>query len=390
MKVLIEFFDNTILKNLTGVISIKPDVAAFFYDKKGDDHKRALECFDACKRYVPGLRYELIGVDYSNINEVGNRLSQYLDENINDEMIIDVTGGSDIVHFAAFHIAKEKNRDILYSDIPNGRIRGFGKEDYIFSRTPVDIDTLVTGVQGRIISQTDEKYLLKNKDALEATGRVLLSNINQWSQACYYFQKKMEYNRETGSYHFRSKGQGDVPSVKIMEAFADTELIKNYSYNNARLEFNIKDNYIMDSLTTFGVWLELHTYFAALQIPELSDVRTSIKIDWYRKDANENVDNELDVTAIMGLRPVIMSCKSSEKAASAEALNELYVVSRRLGGEYSIPVLVSLADTRGGKFGLRKKGREMGITVIGEEEILSKDFPDILIKKITENKKGFF
>ena len=390
MRILIEFFDNTILKNMTGVMSVRPDIAAFFYDKRTVDHRRVTEVCEACRRYVPDLKYELVSTDLTDPEIIGNRLRQYIRENAGDDIIMDITGGSDIVHFASYHAGREEDIEILYSDIERGRLRSFGKGDYLFGSMHVDLETLVSGVQGKIISSTDENYLEKNREALRNTAYVLLSNISQWSQACYYFQKKMEYNRETGSFHFKNRGSDNVPSKKIMFAFADNELIRDLTYDNARLEFRIKDKYIMDSLTTFGVWLELYTYYAALKVKEFTDVRTSVKIDWFRKDLNENVDNELDVTAVLGLKPVIMSCKSSEKSATVEALNELYVVSRRLGGEFTAPLLVTLADTRNAKTALRKKGRDMGIAVIGSDEILSNDYPGILLKKISEIKKGIF
>ncbi|MBQ9828137.1 MAG: DUF1887 family protein [Lachnospiraceae bacterium] len=390
MRILIEFFDNTILRNMTGVMSVRPDIAAFFYDRKTGDHRRVTEVCEACKKYVPDLKYELINVDMTDVAGLENRIRQYVAENYMDEIIMDITGGNDLSHFASYHVGREEDLEIIYADIAAGKLRSFGKGDSSFGQMHVDLETLVTGVQGKVISSTSDHYLERNREALRETAKVLLSNISQWSQACYYFQKKMETNRENGSLHFRNKGVDNVPSKKIMYAFADNELIRDLTYDNARLEFTMKDSYIRDSLTTYGVWLELYTYYAAQSVKEFTDVRTSVKIDWYRKDMNENVDNEIDVTAVMGLKPVIISCKSSEKSATAEALNELYVVSRRLGGDFAEPALVTMANTTNARLGLKKKGREMGIAVIGEDEILSKDFPGILLRKISENKKGIF
>ena len=63
MKILIEFYDRSVLKNMVAALSLQPDYLTFFYDKEMFDTFEIYSTYLACKKYLPALKFELRSVD---------------------------------------------------------------------------------------------------------------------------------------------------------------------------------------------------------------------------------------------------------------------------------------------------------------------------------------
>ena len=80
---------------------------------------------------------------------------------------------------------------------------------------------------------------------------------------------------------------------------------------------------------------------------------------------------------------MIISCKQSTGPITADTLNELYVVSRRIGGKYAIPILVTCSDMKTKHLALYLKAKEMGIHLLDISDVRSGSFQECLRRIIT-------
>ena len=78
--------------------------------------------------------------------------------------------------------------------------------------------------------------------------------------------------------------------------------------------------------------------------------------------------------------PVFISCKL--KDADTPALNELLIAKKRLGGWFSKAIIVTFGNDKELKTGTYRRSRELGIEMLGKEDILSDNFQDRLIKTV--------
>ena len=109
-------------------------------------------------------------------------------------------------------------------------------------------------------------------------------------------------------------------------------------------------------------------------------------MDWNRNDTQDIIGNEIDVTAMYGCIPVVVSCKMSENATDADAVNELYAVSHRISPGHVIQVLVTWSDIKQKRQGIYMKAKEMGISVMDKEDIRHGDFPAKLERAICQKR----
>ena len=131
-----------------------------------------------------------------------------------------------------------------------------------------------------------------------------------------------------------------------------------------RVRFSFADGQIRTWLRDVGSVLELYVWKACLRSGSYQDVRVSVVVDWEGQNTRDGVSNEIDVVAVRGIKPVFISCKTSE--IRTEALNELAILRDRFGGEVARAIIVSAEPTR---TVTRNRAAELDIEVIDLDEL---------------------
>ena len=392
MKLLIEFYHKNILENMVVPMSVQPDIVMFYFDPVFFTHTAVYDTYLSCRKYNPHLKLEIGTYDSTDFWALEEKLSGYLEENKNETLMIDLTGGNELAAVAAYRCALHTPADLICGDIRNFRIYSLNSPDKRFCCQGFEIGDIVEAAGGKVMSSADSVYLEKNRENLYATACKVLENVSAWAEICAFLQKNSVSSRAKRSCHFSGslerpgKGRGQTLDTKLMHFLARTHLITNLSIKNDSIQFDYKDLDSLNLLTTYGVWLEFLTYYALKMSKKFHDVRNSLKVDWNRNDTQDIIGNEIDVTAMYGWVPVVLSCKMSENATDADAVNELYAVSHRMSRGHVIRVLVTYSNIKERRMGIYLKAREMGIIVIDESDIRHPDFPKRLERAICQNK----
>lgn len=379
MKILIEFYDRSVLKNIVAALAVNPDKIMFFYDKTEFNYVEIYSTYLACQKHIPHLSFEIGTTDYHDYDLIDKKLGAYIEENRADELCIDLTGGSELMVIAGYQAGIRAQIPVYYTDIYKNSIVDLYSKKEKYRSMPFELTDIIEAAGGKMMGYTDPEHLNSSRQQLAELAGLILKNNESWSKTSRYFQKNSAANRHNHGLHFEAppeiiKEGSSVPDKQLMYAFQKQRFISGLSYHKDRLSFDYKSRQTMDYMASYGVWLELYTYFTALSIPFLRDVKTSIKIDWNRHDDAEIIGNEVDVTAMFGCRPVVISCKQSPNPIGADVLNELYVVSRRLGGKYAVPVLVTYSKIKSEHHGIYLKAKEMGLKILDYDDIMSRDF----------------
>lgn len=390
MKILIEFYHKNILENIVAVLGTKPDRVMFYFDPMYFTKTAVYDTFLACRKYIPYLKLEAGTFDSSDFWGLEDKLGRYIEAFESDEVMIDLTGGNELAAVAAYRCFEKSALSLVCADIRHFRLFSISHPGRRFGVQSLDFTDIVEAAGGRIIASADEAYLEKNRENLYATACKILEHTSEWSEACTFLQKHSAGIRSGSSRHFSAepvtRGRKTVPDEKLMHFLARTHMIRNLSMSGGRVEFDYKDRESLNLLTTYGVWLEFFTYYALKGSDKFHDVRNSLKVDWNRNDGQDIIGNEIDVTAMFGWVPVIISCKMSENATDADALNELYAVSHRASRGHVIRVLVTYSNIKERRMGIYLKAKEMGIIVLDESDLRRPDFPKRLERAICQNR----
>lgn len=380
LKYLIVFYDRSSLKNLLPILAAAPDVVKFYYDAGTYSYEYIYSTYEACVRYLPNLKFEVGAMDEHDFQSLSEKLETFIEHTYPDEVGIDLTGGNELSVIAGYETALQCGCHVYHTDIWKNTQFHFNTMKLRPGLMPFELTDLITAFGGKLLGYTDDSFLMQHRSALTYTADYLLHHLNRWLRTCQYFQKHNSALRQNGSLHFRSKWnyvQGSSepqPDKQILNIFYSQKLIDYLNITEKHVEFRYANAQFMDYISSYGVWLELFVYFQLLEFKDVHDVHTSLKIDWNRHDHVDIIGNEIDVTCMYHARPVIISCKQSTGPISADTLNELYVVSRRIGGKYAIPILMTCSDMRSKHLALYLKAEEMGIHLMDVSDILARDF----------------
>lgn len=117
-----------------------------------------------------------------------------------------------------------------------------------------------------------------------------------------------------------------------------------------------------------GNLLELYCALAAFRTGSFQDCRVSVSLDWDSRIRRHTPDvrNEIDVMAVYGHIPVLVSCKNTK--LENEYLYEIMTMAKHYGGRHARPVIVSSVENLPN---IRLRAEEMGVLLIEDVQSLS-------------------
>ena len=167
------------------------------------------------------------------------------------------------------------------------------------------------------------------------------------------------------------KGLSLKERESVLKQLAKTGLINDLSVSGEHVRFKIKNLLIKSVLQDAGTALDIFTYSCIRRYPNIfNDCEINICVDWDGKGPSET-SNEIDIVAVSEAAPLFISCKSGK--LENNYLNELYTITKRFGGMLSKAVLMTADSSQTGQSSwIRQRAQDMGITLIGLNEICPK------------------
>lgn len=390
MNVDIEFFDAEPIENLVTCLNFKMDKVIYF----GNAHEMTIE-----KRSITAKNLKHIcGIEDVNFIEISKdnleRLVEVLENVIEDEKkkgnfcFADVTGGGDMELVAIGMLIVKQNLPIHRFDMESGKLIMLNKNDgkNIEALVPkrkieVNLDDVME-IHGGAIDYNEESIPLEVYESkefeqdVEKMWKVVKAEPKIWNGIAAVFKNLNNYetspNKITtwkSKVESVAKSTGDVKKPEIFYSYFNKlvhiGIIEGVKKEQGKFEFRYKNDAVKQCLIDEGTILELHTYYTMKNSGKYTDCRRSVHINW---DADvgmvdDGVENEIDVMAMEGYVPVIVSCKNGR--VKKNALYELETVATRFGGKYAKKILVS---SQGLTEGDAKRAREMGIEVTKERK----------------------
>ena len=384
MQTLIELFDKRPIANVLGTEMFRPERTVFLCDKEISEN-RALQ--QKLKNYFKqrGLETQIQFRETATLNAASVKraleavMKQYPD------CALDISGGSDAALFAGGLLCAEQPLPVFtysrkrntFFDIQNAPFAHNVRCDVLLSAPDCFAAAGGSVRQGRVDNAVLEQYAEK----IDNFFSVFLKYRRQWQRIVSYLQRVSPTPREgTPSLFVDTPWQvkGDrgmlTANEEALRDLAELGFLRELELlPEERVRFSFADGQIRTWLRDVGSVLELYVWKACVRSGSYQDVRVSVVVDWDGQNSRDGVSNEIDVVAVRGIKPVFISCKTSE--IHTEALNELAILRDRFGGEVARAIIVSAerASTV-----TRNRAAELDIDVIDLAEL----DPQQLIKRI--------
>ena len=335
-KILVNLFDRHNQGSLLAIDKIKPDKVIYIIDREISDLFKEIELHESS--IYKGIKFENHIIDEENIFKIKNLLK---DLSVKDT-VVNVTGGKRIYSLVLLNEALNRGFNSVYVDVLNKRIYEFGisiKSDK-FNFIDLSLDNMLKLTGTSLI--TDSTTLSEKNDIADITKKIY-RNLDLW----YKYKQKLYDNKifihdcyKTNKLFIKMNNLNFEEKKLLNSSLTYLKEIKaiQYNYINDEIEVNFLKDYVRSFIFKSGTWLEVLTNMIVKEITEIDEVKSGVIFLW--KECNNKVRNELDVLAVKDSVFICISCKDSEKY-DEDALNELEVYSKRLGGNTVKKILVA-------------------------------------------------
>ncbi len=369
VRTLVELFDERPLENVLGVEIFHPEQVIYVCPEgTPKDAKKQLKAYFTHRKIRAGIRF--LHVNTFDTRAILRLFRKILGQH--PEAVMDITGGTDAVLFAAGLACSEakipvvtysRTRNSFYSIQHAESIHGFSCD---IPFTVEDCFLMAGGSMRK--GRVDNGVLSRYMELYDPFFSVFLRYREQWDRIVGYIQR-ISPAGEDGAFSLEVCGNHTVKGERGSRLSAPEEALRDLSGihmisdlkidGEKTVSFRFRDAQIRAWLRDVGSVLELYVYKACLDTGLFHDVRTSAVVDWNGGDRANAVSNELDVMCTRGITPVFISCKTC--FVHTEALNELAILRDRFGGQVARAAIVT-AEYAGAS--ARNRAAELGIRVI--------------------------
>lgn len=377
INILVNLLDNHNESSLLAINKLNPNKVIYIISKETQELYKDIEEYHKKNFYNIEIESILINEgDIENIQLILNKLSK-------KDTIINITGGKRINSLILLKEALIRGFKAIYIDVLNKQWYNFDDKLTISKDEFKDIyieDMLnITGAD-LLMDSSD----LSEKDDIINLTKKIYDNLEIWYK---YKQKLHDTVIFMHDYENNKKVNVNINSLKSKEVdilVKCLDYIKNingieYKRNETQIEIVFLKDYLKGFIFKSGTWLEVLTNIVIREIREIDEVKSGVVFLW--REGEQRVRNELDVLAIKDSVLICISCKDSEKY-DENALNELDVYSKRLGGNDAKKILV--ATRAPCKACINDRAKAMGINLV----ILDKDINNFrnTLKQIIKGK----
>ncbi|MBR5111706.1 MAG: DUF1887 family protein [Clostridia bacterium] len=383
MKTNIELYDDRPIENVLGTEMFRPEETVFICPAEIAENKelhRSLEKYFAYRGYAVKLTF--VPASLLDAMKVEKTLKKVLETH--EDCAIDIAGGSDAALFAAGAVSGDtpvytySRRRNMFFEIKNAP---FARS--LPCTVILDAESCFLMAGGTLLPGRADNEKLKNRlGEIDALFSVYTAHRRIWNRQISYYQRislssDPELRAEGSRTAKADQGMvnADEGMLRDLEAAG---LIHSLSVTEEKVSFRFPDETVRFWLRDMGSVLELQVYRACLAAGCFDDVVLSAVVNWKadekRRDA---VTNEIDVMAVRGVQPVLISCKTCE--IKTEALNELAVLRDRFGGKGSRAVIVTSAPSSKNRSVMRRRAAELDIEVI--------EWDDLALDRLVERLK---
>ena len=378
VDILINQLDNHNEANILATKRFNPKEVLFIYDKSKIDLINTVESY--YENYLSTVKFNKILIEEGSIDP----LTKTINESKNRNILINLTGGSRINSLALLNISKDNSLKSIYIDIKNKNLYIFDKDIEVIKEEYEDmqLEKIIKASGGTLLNDSSD---LSNKEDLIYLTKKIYENLNLWhmhKQKLYDsnvfihdYEDAKRVNIKTNLLNFEEKNILDKVLNKLRE-------IRGINFNNIsdnEIQVNFENEYLKSFIFKSGTWLEIATKIMISEVNEIDEVKNGVMFLW--NDKSKIVRNEVDVVAVKDSIPICISCKDSDKY-NEDALNELDVYSKQIGGDKAYKILVATKSPI--KSAVIERAKEMDIDIVifdGNEE----NFKDKIEKIIRRN-----
>ena len=389
MKVLIEYYDKDVLKNIVAPLTLQPDVVVYLHDRNMTDQNvfRSLKtCFE---KSMPKLRVEAIPVESESIEKLRAATSKVAERYGAKNCTLELTGGSELMMIAGYQAGQQCGMRMVHTDLVQQCINNAETGEKVCDIVRLTLENFLDAKGAELMGESHRPPAPERYEPIRKMAQYLFRNLKEWKGTCSWLQTVVsrglphELFVDSPKLVTQKNGREVRVDEEVLREFQRNGFIERLELSKGRVSFCFCSMEDKQYCISYGVWLELHVYVAAASSGVFEDVKLGTMVDWDVYDGTRMGGNEIDVVLMDESLPVFISCKLRE--ADTAALNELLIAKKRLGGWFSKGLIATFSKEKQEKTGTYLRCKELGLEMLDERDILAPDFSERLVRAIREH-----
>ena len=375
MIVNFEFLDNEPIHNVITALNFAVDKIVFFgFDTDVKRHGDTLTCF--LQKYCDVKEVEFVKIPRNMLREILEKMRTAVlsEKNAGNQVFFDLTGGDELPLVALGMLAAETELPMHVFNVEKGQLKELEEgapaeisRAAVSRKVPFDVKMLIELREGRVNEKLHKTNKAiedeKNQRELQSMISMFEKDAENWSERSAAFigalteseggQYYLDYDKVSSNWR-RKELRHFYNELLHCKLISETWAMYGKDWNC----FTFASDFVRRTLSETGAVLELKTCLELRKLYGIAEL--GVHVDWNGiLDEDVDVINEVDVIAIDGYTPILVSCKCGN-GVGLQALYELDTVAQKFGGRYARKILVSAkgmsrTDTR--------RAEEMGIEV---------------------------
>lgn len=319
MKHQISFFGGQLLPIFIGIKEFMPDKVHCIVSKESKDRVIIL------KELFKALNFSEFICDPFDFYSIKKKLENIINEiDKNDEILINLTGGTKIMLLAAQSVITDKQAKGFYIN-----------QDYSLIEVPSYSRKLINSqltIKDFFSLSGHKKFTAKALSDFTSSDFKVSNEIELFAASNRLYSKVTEFIRKKFKASLSSKGTEMIANNSSVKW--DNELIE--IRNNDKLVISFNSNNVKD-LFFYAGWWELVVASEVSRWTKAKEVMLHCELPF--KSNNKILKNEIDILLNTGNKLIFVECKSGN--IKQEDINKMKVIKQTYGGIISKSLLVS-------------------------------------------------
>lgn len=290
----------------------------------------------------------------SSLQALYKQFSTWLEKHLDDEIVVNITGGTKLMSLAAYQVFSEWGFRCFYCNKESSQLIWLDDESTIENiGSKIGLKQYLLTYQYRITNKSTLAQIPKSYKEYANLLYEELCKAGKYNSTCTFIGKIHALTQDKPSNNISFTSEEEI-FLRHLEKSTDL-----FEHKNDKIICKTEDVRKM----MCGGWLEI-LVADSMRGNNYRDINIGVSFEKSTQRADKSTKQELDVMAMYQDKLLIVECKAKKWENTAQASESIYKLKALsdIGGLNTLPVFVSLRDVPADA---KTRAAEQGIRVIG-------------------------
>ena len=184
MKVLIEYYDKDVLKNIVAPLTLQPDAVVYLHDK-GMTDKNVFRSLKTCfEKSMPNLKLESIPVDVRSVEKLRQATCRVVERYGAENCTLELTGGSELMMIAGYKAGMQTGMKMVHTDLVERRINDVETDEKVCDTVQLTLENFLDAKGAELMGESHRPPAPEKYEPIRRMAQYLFRNLQEWKGTC--------------------------------------------------------------------------------------------------------------------------------------------------------------------------------------------------------------